>query len=337
MFGGDHQVSVSANFSGLPELPAPAAPEHPRQLGDARSYTAADVSERLSHWHAPRVNRWERMRVTAGTLIIEYLRASGISRVRLVAGEQRWFAPGTRWRVADMQGDDRFDLELHADSKGQAEAPQTLRSELLDQAPRVAVPDPGALQRLTGNLPAGAACIVEARFDLRLSSGCLRDDRSLFWHPLQSGPKSFTAFMARSEQAFDLAIYLGRDHAIIEATLGGALAGDAEKSRWLQATLERHLHIEEELIFPAWLEAGGPAAWVRGLKSEHRYLRQYLAELGEPVSRRKFLRLLDGHDEKEERVVYPDILARLGAGADALCVQAAAYPPANPGTPLCAE
>lgn len=318
---------MSANSTSRTSTVEPVAPEQPRQLGDARSYTAADVSGRLRHWHAPRVNRWERLRITAGTLIIEYLRATGLTRVRLVAGEQRWFAPGTRWRVADMNGDDRFELELHADTKGQAEAPQPLRSELLDRSVRVTVADTRALQQLAEALPAGERRIVEARYAYRPLPEALLDSATLFWHPLDCGPDFFTALIARSEQPFDLPAYLGRDHAVIEATLGGALEGDAEKTRWLHSTLERHLHIEEELIFPAYLAAGGPAAWIKGLKSEHQYLRQYLSGLAEPGSRRKFLRLLDGHDEKEERVVYPDILTHLGTRAPALRTRALGFPP----------
>ena len=139
---------------------------------------------------------------------------------------------------------------------------------------------------------------------------------------LITGAGGFTAFVARAAQAFDLAQYLGRDHAVIEAALAGMLRGDTEYTRWLHAALDRHLHIEEDLLFPAYMEAGGRAAWVRGLKNEHTYLRQYRTSLAEPDSRRKFLRLLDGHDEKEERIVYPDMLAHLGSRADDLTTSA---------------
>ena len=62
------------------------------------------------------------------------------------------------------------------------------------------------------------------------------------------------------------------------------------------------------------------------MKLGHVWLRQYLRELDQPVSRRRFLRLLDGHDEKEERVIYPDILAHVEAHADALLNAAIAWP-----------
>lgn len=305
----------------------PIEPEQPRQLGDARAYTSAEVSERLRRWHAPRVNRWERLRITAGTLTIEFLRAAGVTRTTLAAGEQCWFAPGTRWRVAELSADGQFELELHADSKGQAEDPQPLRSELLDGAERISVADAAALRDCLDTLTAGERRIVLGDFDAQALPEATLKAHTLFWHPLESRPGNFTALIARSERAFDLATYLGRDHAVIEATLGGALSGKAEHSRWLHATLERHLQIEENLIFPAFVAAGGREAWVRGLKREHGFLRQYLAELEQPTSRRKFLRLLDGHDEKEERVVYPDILAHLAGRSDELLMRAVTYPP----------
>ena len=301
-------------------------PEQPRLLGRSRAYTFANLPERLRQWHAPRINRWEKLWVTAGSLAIEYLGATGATRVELDTGENRWFAPGTRWRVVHMAADSHFELEIYADVKGQAEAPQPLRSTLLEEAISVTVADTRALVELLHALPAGERRIVHALFDPGACSGVEGGAHTLFWHPLAATRGRFTVLVARSDEPFDLPAYLGRDHAVIEAALGGALAGDAGYDAWLRATLERHLQIEEELIFPAWLAAGGREAWVKGLKLEHVWLRQYLGELEQPVSRRKFLRLLDGHDEKEERVIYPDVLAHVGARADALLDAAMAWP-----------
>ncbi|HUH31822.1 MAG TPA: hemerythrin domain-containing protein [Rhodanobacter sp.] len=301
-------------------------PEQPRLLGRSRAYTLANLPERLRQWHAPRINRWERLWVTGSALAIEYLDASGTTGVELAAGGNRWFAPGTRWRVVRMAADSRFELEVHADVKGQAEAPQPLRSSLLAEAIAVTVADAPALTALLQALGAGERRLVAARFDLAAWSAVATRAHTLFWHPLAATAGCFTVLVARSDTPFDLPAYLGRDHAVIEATLGGALAGDAQYRGWLCATLERHLRIEEELIFPAYLAAGGREAWVKGLKHEHVFLRQYLGELDQPHSRRRFLRLLDGHDEKEERVIYPDVLAHVGAHANVLLDAAMAWP-----------
>jgi Uncharacterized conserved protein len=303
-----------------------AEPEQPRRLGRSRPYTLANLPERLRQWHAPRINRWERLWVTGGSLAIEYLGASGTASVELVLQDNRWFAPGTRWRVVRMAPDGSFELEVHADVKGQAEAPQHLRSDLLEAAIAVSVADAGALAALLDALPVGERRLVHVGFDLDAWSGLATDVHTLFWHPLAAAPGCFTVLVARCDQPFDLPAYLGRDHAVIEAALGGALTGDVTYGGWLRATLERHLRIEEELLFPAYLTAGGREAWVKGLLKEHTYLRQYLGELDQPLSRRRFLRLLDGHDEKEERVIYPDILAHVGARAKELLAAAIASP-----------
>ena len=144
----------------------------------------------------------------------------------------------------------------------------------------------------------------------------------LCWHPLATEYRSHAALVVRSAQAVGLADYLGRDHAVIEATLAGALRGDAERGRWLRNLLARHLVIEEDVLFPAWLQAGGNPGWARGLRNEHAHLRRDLDHLDDAVARRRFLLLLDGHDEKEEQIVYPDILARLGRDADRLAMEA---------------
>lgn len=304
-----------------------AQPEHPRLLGRSRAYTPDTLPARLRHWHAPRINRWERLCVTTGTLAIECLGAGGVARSVLGAGEQRWLAPGTRWRVARLDAGGHFEIEVHADSRGQAEAPQPVRSDLLSRARRMQVPDVAALLAQARALAPGERRLVDARFGLDALPPAWLRSHTVFWHPLRADAASFMVLVARSGAPIDLATYLGRDHAVIEAALGKALSGDAEGTRWLPATLERHLHIEEELVFPTYLESGGEERLVRGLINEHRYLREYLRELEQPISRRKFLRLLDGHDEKEECLVYPDIVAKLGARADALLDRALARPP----------
>lgn len=328
--------ATSAPASTLASGPGQAGPEQSRLLGRPRVCTALDTPGRLRRWHAPRINRWEQLQVTAGTLAIEYLGAGGVTRATLAAGDRRWLASGTRWRVAGLSTDVCFELGIHAAAKGQAEAPQPLRSDLLEAARRVAIADVAGLQAFARALPVGEWRLVEGPFAVDALPAALPDMRNFFWHPLAAAAGSCSALLARSTQPLDLAAYLGRDHAVIEAALGGMLAGDQECGRWLQATLERHLRIEEALVFPAYLEAGGQEGWVRGLKNEHRYLRQYLSELDQAASRRKFLRLLDGHDEKEECIVYPDVLARLGVRAEALLVRALGCPLTNaagPGDP----
>lgn len=291
-----------------------------RQLGRSRAYTGTDIPPRLRQWHAPRVNRWERLCVVAGRLDLEWLESTDTRRESLGADGVRWIAPGMRWRVVNLAAGARFELEIHAGNRPAEVTPQPLREALLAEAEPVTVADEAALTRLIDTLGAGERRLVRGGFDCRsvLQAAVEAGGNTLFWHPLAAGKSGFAALVVRAARPIGLADYLGHDHAVIEAALAGALRGEGESSIWLHSTLERHLHIEEELLFPAYIEAGGREAWVRGLKNEHAYLRRYLTQLEEPNGRRKFLRLLDGHDEKEERVVYPDILTHIGTRADAL-------------------
>ncbi|HSN00074.1 MAG TPA: hemerythrin domain-containing protein [Rudaea sp.] len=295
-----------------------------RQLGRSRHYTQADLPGRLLQWHAPRANRWERLCVDAGPLALEWLGVDGVTSECLRSRDERWIAPGTRWRIARLDAGARFRLEIFADDATAASAPLALRAALLDAAECVGIDDEAALVRQLADLRPGERRLVRARFDfgVALRTAIAGSGGTLCWHPLDAGPGRTTALVSRSMQVIGLAEYLGRDHAVLEAALAGALRGDAERATWLRNVLARHLVIEEELLFPAYLEAGGNAGWVRGLCNEHKHLKFHLEHLADAQSRRRFLLLLDGHDEKEEQFVYPDILARLGADAEILGRQA---------------
>ena len=303
-----------------------------RRLGRSRAYTPESLPDRLTCWHRPRADRWEYLRVSAGTLTIAHLGPATVTTETLDAGGTRWIGPGMRWRVEHAGTGTRFELEVHAATSAVSSAPPRLRANALDETVHVEVEDARALSRLLRGLAAGDRCLVRGRFD---GAGPLRgileaEAGTLSWHPLDTGDGHFTAFVARTGRTTGLADYLGRDHLVIEAALAGMLRGDADHSAWLRAALERHIRIEESLVFPAYVESGGREAWVRGLNSEHTYIRQYLDLLPEPGVSRKFVRLLDSHDEKEERVVYPDIMAHLGSRADGLVRAAMLLPPPLP-------
>lgn len=291
-----------------------------RQLGRTHAYGAADLPARLRHWHAPRANRWERVCVEAGTLRVAWLGDEGATGEMLTAGDARWIAPGVRWQVTQIDATTRFSLEIHADDATAAAAPLPLRAALLDDAACVGVDHEDQFTQLLATLPPGTRRLVRGSFDFgdALRKAMSAGDNAWCWHPLQASAGQHVALIARSAQPIGLLEYLGRDHAAIEAALSGALRGERERMHWLRTLLHRHLAIEEDLLFPAYLAAGGHAGWVRGLCSEHQHLRHHLERLDDAQSRRRFLLLLDGHDEKEEQIVYPDIALRLGGGLDGL-------------------
>lgn len=305
----------------------PRPPGRKRRLGRPFRGTADNLPARLRRWHAPRANRWERIDVVAGEPVLEWLGIADIATQRMAAGDGRWIAPGTRWRIARMDGDACFELATFADETTTADAPQAVRLAWLDRLPVVrleAGSDPVAAMDA---LHPGEARLLRAAFDCsaQLAAAIEASGGTCSWHPLDAGPGLCTAVIVRPAEPADLANYMGRDHAIIESALAGALAGDAERARWLHHALARHLAIEEQLLFPAYLDAGGNEDWIRALRREHDDLRRHLPHLGHPVSRRRFLLMLDGHDEKEEQLIYPDIVARTTSSAAGLVARAASF------------
>lgn len=299
-----------------------------RLLGRSRCYSGDDLPLRLRRWHAPRANRWERLEVVAGAIDVQWLEAAAAIDARVSAGQSRWIAPGTRWRVAALGPDATFVLEVHADQTSPAAQPQPLRAQVLD-AMRV-VELSCALQwgDLVPAIVPGESVLVHAALAAhRLLCDAMRaHDDTLFWHPLDMGEDGCTAVLGRTAQPTELVDYLGRDHALIEAALAGALRGQPQRLTWLHNLLARHLRIEEDVLFPAYLRAGGREGWVRGLCNEHRMLLRDLPHLDDPVARRRLLLLLDGHDEKEEQIVYPVIVERLADGLSVLTRAVVAYP-----------
>lgn len=305
-------------------------PARPRALGRSRLYQRSDVPERLFQWHAPRANRWVRLRIESGRLAVEHLQVEGVERESMQPGDTRWIAPGSRWRIVHMDDAGSFHLEVHADESIEPSAPQPRRAVLLDEATPFAPPTPAALTARLGAMQPGERCLVRTAFDpvSSLRATMAQSGGRLCWHPLAAGPH-WAALVACAAQPIDMLEYLGRDHAVIEAALTGALRGDATRMAWLRNALARHLVIEEEILFPAYLEAGGTRGWVDGLLKEHRLLERQIDQLDDRDARRRFMLLLEAHDEKEEQVVYPDILARFDDGAAALTQQIMAIGPVH--------
>lgn len=301
---------------------SPEPPGRKRRLGRPLRGTRDNVPARLRRWHAPRANRWERIDVVAEDVTLEWLGFADVTVQHLRAGDGRWIAPGTRWRIARLDADACFELATWADETTAADAPQAVRVSALDRLPVTQLPAGSDPAGVLHALRPGEARLLRAGFDCSavLAAAIEAGAGAWSWHPLDAGSDHCTAIIARPAQPPNLADYMGRDHAAIEVALAGALAGDAERQRWLQHALARHLAIEERVLFPAWLEAGGSVDMVRALLREHEDLRRHLPRIGDAASRRRFVLMLDGHDEKEEQLVYPDIVARItGAGRDLAC------------------
>ena len=291
-----------------------------RPLGRGRQHRADDRAERFANWHAARANRWERLTVEHGALVLQWLEDAGTSTREIFRGQSLWLAPGRRWRIARWSDDAIFSLQVHADDSVIADAPQAGRAALLDEAPRLQPEDTAVLAKSLATLAPGERCLLRTRFDPAptVRAALAASGGTLTWHPLAADEGDHVALLVRTAEAVDLLDYLGRDHALIEAALVGALRGDAVRERWLHGLLARHLAIEEEDIFPAFLAAGGSLEIIAALRREHDLLRGHLENIADPASHRGLLLVLEAHDDKEEQLVYPDFLARIGSRAAAL-------------------
>lgn len=295
-------------------------PGHTRQLGRPRRYTATDMPARMHNWHAPRANRWELVRIVAGAMETQWLGATGVRYRQLRAGDRQWIAPGNRWRVAETKDDLHFELEIHADETVAADSPQVARAALLDGVSHARADSPADLKKILDRLGPGELKLLVGHLDCNapLQEAMKASNKTLCWHPLEVRGEQFSALIVRSSRRVGLAEYLGRDHAVIEAALSGALRGNPNHARWLHHVLTRHLFIEEQCLFPAYQATGGQTDLVPGLLHEHKLLRRHLPKLNEARSRRRFLLVMEAHDEKEEQIVYPDILKHLPDGAGTL-------------------
>lgn len=157
------------------------------------------------------------------------------------------------------------------------------------------------------------------------------------WSPLASGPPSWRTEIAKRDfsrpKARCVLEALSWDHARLDAleaaAFGARSDGDFPTAFDIFAEfalgLRRHIGFEEDLLFPAFESktgmppTAGPTAVMR---MEHREIERLLesiaAGIGDAAGEVDTLRLrlhvvLDNHNVKEERVLYPTIDQLLGA------------------------
>lgn len=166
------------------------------------------------------------------------------------------------------------------------------------------------------------------------------NDRS----PRLAGPAS--AFGSPAPRTWNsVSACLQHDHRVMDAILTdaaafvqeGELGVAAQYFAHFRTRLAIHMEIEESLVFPAYELASGCTGPTTVMRREHEGIRRLLQALdaillgenssGEPlVLLEELARLLDNHDEKEERVIYPAVDASTGAGElDALVARIEAF------------
>jgi len=130
--------------------------------------------------------------------------------------------------------------------------------------------------------------------------------------------------MTEAAATFDTVTdYLSSDHDRLDALLE-AVRRFVEKGDWEQAQsmyaefdrgLDRHIRMEEEILFPLFQARTGIAGPTTVMREEHHLIRGVLALLSSAVLRKRaddfhagrfaLVSVLGPHNEKEERVLYP--------------------------------
>ncbi len=136
----------------------------------------------------------------------------------------------------------------------------------------------------------------------------------------------------------DIGAAFAHDHRRLEQALA-ASASHVQAARWDAAAeafagfrggIERHMAVEEQVLFPA-VENGAETPLI--LRKGHRDLRVFFDEIEDALSARdaeeyrriaaSMRALLERHDEKEESELYPAAQAQLGADAAAVTARLA--------------
>lgn len=182
--------------------------------------------------------------------------------------------------------------------------------------------------RTFDGLPPGAAFVLVNDHDPKPLLYLFQAERSgaFEWNVLERGPVRFRVEIERREAPGhrDVSEFLGADHdrldALLDETEKHVGRGDFTEAlaRFLEfrVGLERHIEIEERVLFPEFERLPGvPAGPTAVMRAEHREIQEILGEIedalrGEFTS--EFLgsvgdlrEVLGDHNAKEEQVLYP--------------------------------
>ena len=117
--------------------------------------------------------------------------------------------------------------------------------------------------------------------------------------------------------------FMGNDHKACDNQFAlaeeAAHGGDWQKAeaafRPFRQRLTHHFHLEEDLLFPALLAAGGPNGPVQVMKMEHAQMNILLEQMATVIANKNtqgygglaetLLILMQQHNLKEEQILYP--------------------------------
>jgi uncharacterized protein (DUF2249 family) len=126
------------------------------------------------------------------------------------------------------------------------------------------------------------------------------------WVVLEDRPERWRVVVTRLDTSGEKpTAHLSRDHRRLDALLEQLRAGDADAAVPLSTGLRHHLRAEEDVLFPAFLAAGGPYAPIQVMHAEHAEIDGLLDRLPDPHAIQSLASLLTRHNAKEEGFLYP--------------------------------
>lgn len=204
--------------------------------------------------------------------------------------------------------------------------PDSLRT--LDLGPVPAGQRSSVLLDALETLPVGEAFVVVGGPDVKPVLNAVRTGQAaaVDWNVLENGPARVRVEVRRrsGRQARSISEYLEHDHLRLDGMLfeverllaEGALAHARERLAEFCCGLDRHITVEEEILFPHFEQAtgltNGPTTVMR---TEHVEIRRWMANAAAALADGQTTAFADAvgrlkgvlmpHNMKEERILYP--------------------------------
>ncbi len=137
---------------------------------------------------------------------------------------------------------------------------------------------------------------------------------------------TLAGYMSTDHKACDEAFAIAEEAALHS---NGSLAESAFST--YRQDMERHFRREEEVLFPALLEAGGPSGPVQVMRMEHAQMNELIEQMANALAcqdsneygglSETLLIVMQQHNLKEEQILYPLADRVLAAARETLIVQ----------------
>lgn len=222
-----------------------------------------------------------------------------------------------------------------------------MMNNILDLAPVAAVERLDRLHNSFSALGSKDALMVKSNENLFPYLLEFQDEMpgQMLFFPTQVGPDNWSAMIIKTEENSSLhrsiIAYMSYDHARCDhlyadgeaAALEGIVALAGEVLSAFNLSMNRHLDIEEKILFPAFEEKsgmrGGPTNVMR---MEHEQMRGVLKQMKSALEKNDtdtvlglgetMLILMQQHNMKEEGILYPMIDSQIGSDVEELIREA---------------